>query len=272
MTFQQKLWKAGSVILWAVRPLVGYYLCTGLFMTAGRAIRHMQEQAESFYGQSSNFYIFWGMIFFWWRLHRRCRKKGITLAEEITLKLPPVKREWKYWLVCIGMGVSLSLFFTAFVTILPDRIAGAYRAGANAPAGAGDRGLLLLMLLVLGPVTEEVLFRGYMLDRLLTGFDEKKAIWITAGIFAFCHLSPLWMLYSFPVGLLLSRLAIKKDNVFYPVLVHIGFNLPAVMVLAGGSGGRAADTPAGILILVLFGTIGLLLARLLLSELKKEDI
>ena len=84
MIFQQKLWKAGSAILWAIRPLIGYYLCTGLFMVAGRAIRHMQEQAEMFYGQSSNFYIFWGMVFFWWRMHRRCRKKGITLAEEIT--------------------------------------------------------------------------------------------------------------------------------------------------------------------------------------------
>ena len=229
MTFQQKLWKAGSAILWAIRPLIGYYLCTGLFMVAGRAIRHMQEQAEMFYGQSSNFYIFWGMVFFWWRMHRRCRKKGITLAEEITLKIPPVKKEWRFWLVCLGMGVSLSLFLTAFMTLLPDRIAG-------------------------------------------TGFDEKKAVWITAGIFAFCHISPLWILYSFPVGLLLSRLALDKDNVFYPILVHIGFNLPAVIVLAGGGDGRAADTPAGVLILVLFGAIGLLLARLLFPELKKEDI
>ena len=272
MTFQQKLWKAGSAILWAIRPLIGYYLCTGLFMVAGRAIRHMQEQAEMFYGQSSNFYIFWGMVFFWWRMHRRCRKKGITLAEEITLKIPTVKKEWRFWLVCLGMGVSLSLFFTAFMTLLPDRIAGADRKSSEAPAGAGDRTLLVLMLFFLGPVTEEVLFRGYMLDRLLTGLDEKKAIWITAGIFAFCHISPLWILYSFPVGLLLSRLALEKDNVFYPILVHIGFNLPAVIVLAAGGGGRAADTPSGILILVLFGAIGLLLARLLLSELKKEDI
>ena len=74
------------------------------------------------------------------------------------------------------------------------------------------------------------------------------------------------------MGLLLSRLALDKDNVFYPILVHIGFNLPAVIVLAGGGDGRAADTPAGVLILVLFGAIGLLLARLLFPELKKEDI
>ena len=168
--------------------------------------------------------------------------------------------------------MSLSLFFTAFMTLLPDRIAGVYREISEAPAGAGDRTLLVLMLFFLGPVTEEVLFRGYMLDRLLTGFDEKKAVWITAGIFAFCHISPLWILYSFPVGLLLSRLALEKDNVFYPILVHIGFNLPAVIVLAGGGDGRAADTPAGVLILVLFGAIGLLLARLLFPELKKEDI
>ena len=69
-----------------------------------------------------------------------------------------------------------------------------------------------------------------------------------------------------------DRLALEKDNVFYPILVHIGFNLPAVIVLAGGGDGRAADTPAGVLILVLFGAIGLLLARLLFPELKKEDI
>ena len=56
------------------------------------------------------------------------------------------------------------------------------------------------------------------------------------------------------------------------ILVHIGFNLPAVIVLAAGGDGRAADTPAGVLILVLFGAIGLLLARLLFPELKKEDI
>lgn len=272
MNFQQKLWKAGSVILWSIRPLVGYYLCTGLFMVAGRAIRHMQENAEVFWAQSSNFYIFWGMVFFWWRMHRRCRKKGITLAEEITLRLPPVKKEWKLWLSCLGIGISLSLFFTAFITLLPKGIAAAYRASSEAPAGAGDRTLLLIMLLILGPVTEEVLFRGYMLDRLLTGFEEKKAIWITAGIFAFCHLSPLWVLYSLPVGLLLSWLALKKDNVFYPILVHIGFNLPAVIVLAGGREGKATDTPSGILILVLFGAIGLVLARLLFLELQKEDI
>ena len=272
MTFQQKLWKNGSVLLSAIRPLFGYYLCTGFFMVAGRAIRHMQDQSEVFWQQSSNFYIFLGMLFFWWRMCRRAKKKGVSLAEEITLKLPSVKKEWRLWLACIGIGISASLFFTAFITLLPDAVAASYRASSEAPAGAGDRAMLLIMLLVLGPVTEEVLFRGFMLDRLLEGFDERKAIWISSGIFAFCHLSPLWVLYSLPVGLMLAWLALRKDNVFHPILVHIGFNLPAVLVLAGGGKGRAVDTPAGVLILVLFGAAGLGLSRLLFLEIKKEDI
>jgi len=75
------------------------------------------------------------------------------------------------------------------------------------------------------PIVEEVIFRGYMLNRLLPHWGEKKSLFAVSLLFALMHGTALWMLYAFAMAWVIGRVSIYEDNIFYAICVHMGFNL-----------------------------------------------
>jgi len=93
---------------------------------------------------------------------------------------------------------------------------------------------------VLGPIAEELMFRGILLKSLSAG-GIRRASLITAIGFSGYHLLGLTgdlltgAILLFPiiliVGLVLARVTVRRGRLGPAIFIHSGFNLLAVVVL-----------------------------------------
>lgn len=94
---------------------------------------------------------------------------------------------------------------------------------------------LVLLVVSLGPVIEELLFRGVLLSALLQRWRAVPSVLITSALFALVHLSGLqfhW--YAVPqlflLALLLGWLRLRSGSIWPAVVAHGTNNLLAVAV------------------------------------------
>ncbi len=79
----------------------------------------------------------------------------------------------------------------------------------------------VLAIVVLGPVLEEMLFRGGVTEELLRKFSAGKAILYSALIFGIFHINPAQIIPATFVGLLLGWLYYKTRSLVPCITVHI---------------------------------------------------
>ena len=274
MTWQQKVWRGGRCVVYSMTPLILYLFIPGLAMNIGKFIRRYRFSNESFFLESGNFYTFVSLLVIAWYLYKQSKKNGSSIWEDTTFDLSPLKdspSERKFAVACLMFGFSTSLLLSSLLTLIPfpSWLMDSYRSNTRLAFEGRDLILVLLNIGFLAPTLEEILFRGYMLNRQMTFFTEKQAVIITSAIFALCHVSPLWMIYSFLMGVLLAKISIKKDNLLPSVCIHIGFNLPSVLIAVIQSvNGGSQNVFGSPFLIFLYGAIGAVSARLLLLEMK----
>lgn len=93
-----------------------------------------------------------------------------------------------------------------------------------------------VIVAVVTPIFEEVVFRGMLLGRLVKTLSRHRAAVISAAAFAAVHLLDPDALLVVPglfiVGLALAYLAMHAGNLSLPIFVHMGVNALAVLLLA----------------------------------------
>jgi membrane protease YdiL (CAAX protease family) len=83
--------------------------------------------------------------------------------------------------------------------------------------------IMILYITVLGPVIEEYIFRGFLLNRLRP-FGEKAAVLFSALAFGLFHGNLTQALYATAIGLILGYAAVKTGRMLYNCLLHILIN------------------------------------------------
>lgn len=98
--------------------------------------------------------------------------------------------------------------------------------------------LLILFIVVIVPIIEEIIFRGFMQNWLKTYMRSRWAILLTGFIFAAFHFSPaqgasnLTIVSSlFLLGCLLGALLEMKESLWAPIGLHMTFNLMSVLFI-----------------------------------------
>jgi membrane protease YdiL (CAAX protease family) len=91
--------------------------------------------------------------------------------------------------------------------------------------------LIFFVLVILAPVAEEVLFRGYLFRRLRTVFGFAASAVITSAVFAGLHVQPNVVINVFILSLFLCYLAEKFDSIWAGVMVHMLKNGLAYLML-----------------------------------------
>ena len=99
----------------------------------------------------------------------------------------------------------------------------------------------LMETVVIAAVTEEVVFRGFILNVLLKTTEKRRAVLITTLIFTAVHI-PIWLIRGvfgwlpgavltpvlvFSTGVVYSLAFIKSKNVWAPIALHMVWNLAA---------------------------------------------
>lgn len=229
MNGQQKVFISIKLFFYAGMPFFIYMftpaiiiaLCTGLIYGDFKNI------SENYRVTANNFYSFIGIVCALIFIFRSSRKRGSTVSRDITFSLKDLN--WKYMGFMFLFGFSASVCISALLTLLPDSLMAGYDAVTSDVRNGYDMVLALVTVSVIDPVAEEIVFRGYMLNRLLPTLKEKVSIIIVTAIFSLCHLSPLWILYGIVLGWVLAKISIRHDNIAYSIAIHSGFNMTVVV-------------------------------------------
>lgn len=78
-----------------------------------------------------------------------------------------------------------------------------------------------LLIGVFGPILEELLLRGVVLDGLLKNYSPRFSIIFSAFIFGLIHLNPWQFIPAFVIGLLMGWLYWKTNSLWPCILMHI---------------------------------------------------
>lgn len=228
MTTQQKIWSGIRLLFYAGMPFIMYMIMPAIVIAVGTILfsGNVKNIDEAYSQTATNMYTFIGIIAALIYLFRSARKRGSKVSEDITFTIKGLN--WKYIGMMFLFGMSCAVFIASIYTLLPDSIMAAYDSYTLDPYNTYDVLLVLISLTILDPIAEEIVFRGYMLNRLLPPLGEKAAIWIVTIIFAICHLSIFWILYGVLLGWILAKISIRHDNIAYSIAIHIGFNLPTL--------------------------------------------
>lgn len=226
---EQKVWKGMGVFLYSIRPLLLYFFIPAFTTYIGKLI-FGGRSIDELLSESGNFYYTLGILLTFAILHRRSKKRGSSLREDVTLEYRDLK--WKKIVYLLGMGFGFGFLFSALVTVIPfpEILMESYTSSSEAVKDGTDPVLALLSTVLLAPVVEEIIFRGYMLNRLLSWFDENMSILLTSAVFALCHVSLIWIAYAFLMGAVLAKVSMEEDNISYSMALHIGFNANVVPI------------------------------------------
>ena len=81
--------------------------------------------------------------------------------------------------------------------------------------------LLFIAVVIIAPLGEELLFRGFLQQILEKHWkDVTKAVLVTALFFAMIHINPYWFVQIYILGILLGFLAWKTKSVLPPLILH----------------------------------------------------
>ncbi|MEC3884630.1 type II CAAX endopeptidase family protein, partial [Halobacillus sp. HZG1] len=80
----------------------------------------------------------------------------------------------------------------------------------------------VLTLVLIAPICEEIVFRGYLLGRLSYKYGNTIGIIISSILFGILHLQNVFGAAMF--GVIMCVLYIKTSSLKLPVLIHISFN------------------------------------------------
>lgn len=82
---------------------------------------------------------------------------------------------------------------------------------------------MLLYMCVVGPVMEEVMFRGWLLKRARV-FGDWTAVVYTAIMFGLMHGNLSQFLYAAVIGLIFGYVAVKTNSIRYTIGLHMAVN------------------------------------------------
>lgn len=144
--------------------------------------------------------------------------------------IPVDKKSWSfvsipYLLLTLVLSVSfipLSDGISYLFRWMPDFTKTTFDAMSSGIVG-------IITMTILGPIFEEVLFRGTVTKLLLQKYNPMKAIIISALIFGIFHLNPAQIIPAFVGGLVLASLYYRTGSLIPGIILHICINTTATI-------------------------------------------
>ena len=104
-----------------------------------------------------------------------------------------------------------------------------------------------LTAVLMAPVLEEIVFRGFVYTRLKKGLGKLAAVVITSLLFGIAHGTVIWFIYTFIFSIVLIWIFEKFQSLTASILLHLAYNLSGMAL-------SLIPEEAGMSVLVLFAT------------------
>lgn len=155
------------------------------------------------------------------------------LAPALRLVPPARIPLWAVPFLALGLAVALdAVTMASGRPVIPENLASLFRG--RDPLGWAAMGFLAVLV---GPPTEELLFRGLLYPALAVRVGPMFAVYLVSLIFALFHLFTyggttdqwFWIAQAFLVGLALTGLRARTRSLWPPIVMHMTLNLYATL-------------------------------------------
>ena len=182
----------------------------------------------------------------WWLVsyRRLARSRGL---ESLRDRFSPVAGRLVLVSALFGVGIKfLPLVLLAVLSLVGVELGDLdFPAQALIPTTLRQLPLAIAGIVVLGPLSEELIFRGLLLDWCRQRMAVWQAVLVTSLLFAFLHdmnfkygvISGIVFVARFALGLGASWLAIRYRSLRVPFVMHATFNGCACLASVLGAGG-----------------------------------
>ncbi|PJZ48014.1 CPBP family intramembrane glutamic endopeptidase [Leptospira saintgironsiae] len=156
---------------------------------------------------------------------------GKEYSEVLRFRSPKVLESLSFAITAIGFSFLLSEVDNLFSMLVPkpDFIINLFQGlfdGENIFLSA-------ILLSVVAPLTEELMFRGVILDRFLKHFSVSSSFLLSSFLFGLIHLNPWQFIGSSILGIYMAWVVYKTDSIWNSIIVHAVFNGIPLIVLHG---------------------------------------
>lgn len=159
-------------------------------------------------------------------LFLKIKKKNIK--EELKINKINIK---EYFMPCaIAFFYSVFYFFITYKSNInqtsPMYISANYYGMLGIP-------ILFIALILIGPVIEEMLFRGIIMNTIKKSFNIKTTILISSLLFAIMHITSggiSLVIGAFFMGIILTTIYQTTNSLYVPIVAHMIANLPDVII------------------------------------------
>lgn len=177
-------------------------------------------------------------------------------------------------LSAVGAGVGscmvLTMVLTGISVLLPEAFDSYNTVMDNLTTG--DTVMTLVYVLLIGPVSEELIFRGAILDRFYLAFPFLLANALQAVLFGVYHMNLIQGLYAFCLGFVLGMVRHVSGSILVSMLTHILFNSTSYVLDFIFPSGKTMQLACVGLVVVVGAVLCFFSLRYLWGELRKKEL
>lgn len=157
--------------------------------------------------------------------------------------------------ITIAGALGGMVFLNAMLSILPipEELMGNLSDGMNV-LSAYPLWQAIIANSLLIPILEEVVFRGYLFNRLNKVMPSVVVALITSAVFGLCHGGIVWACWAFVVGMVICVARIKTGSIIPGIIFHVIMNAFSVLTSYTTILENISDT-AGIVATVIGGLL-----------------
>ncbi|MBP2653765.1 MAG: Abortive infection protein [Firmicutes bacterium] len=146
---------------------------------------------------------------------------------------------WQKDMVVLLFAAMFSLGISHFVLyaesfVFPEHVRDIFEfnplRGSSGLSGLIYQSLYGILIVIIGPIMEEFIFRGIILRRLVAKWGLTMGIIVSSFLFGIAHLDER-MFGTFMVGVILAVLYVKTKTILIPILAHMLNNFVAYVLL-----------------------------------------
>lgn len=148
------------------------------------------------------------------------------------IKLSVKKDFWKMIVIGFGWFFLGNIVVSILLYLLKDlpsitRIFETFEEVSNLSSGFF---LTFIVIVILAPITEELIFRGILFEEINRLFDYKFAIFSTALFFGIFHFNILQGVNAFLLAIILAIVYYYRKNILDSILIHMVNNFLALIL------------------------------------------
>ena len=161
------------------------------------------------------------ILYLFYRKDQMHRKEGFSGKGKAFVWAPPV-----IWFSVIILAIATGQFLNDLINglHLNDLFTGYSEVSEQAFSGQ-PVGLMILVVGIIGPICEELMFRGIVFNRLKDWVKPQAAIAISALLFGIYHGNVVQFFYATCMGVMLVIIYDKTGTLWISIVAHIAANL-----------------------------------------------